>query len=53
MDCWDKFDVAPETLKKIDFRNDLTGDDISDEDFQFYSEVCNKFNIKRDRKSVV
>ena len=46
MDCWDKFDVTPETLTKIDFRNDLTGDDITDEDFEFYSEVCNKFNIK-------
>ena len=33
MDCWDKFDVTPETLTKFDFRNDLTGDDITDEDF--------------------
>ena len=46
MDSYDKFDIDPLTLTKFDFRSDLTGEDISDEDFEFYKEICNKFNIK-------
>ena len=30
MDGYDKFDIDPFTLTKSDFRNDLTGEDISD-----------------------
>ena len=33
-------------LTKSDFRNDLTGEDISDCDYEFYKEICGKFNIK-------
>ena len=43
---YDKFDIDPLTLTKLNFRNDLTGEDISDEGFEFYKEICNKFNIK-------
>ena len=46
MDGYDKFDIDPLTLTKFNFRSDLTGEDISDEDFEFYKEICNKFNIK-------
>ena len=46
MDSYDKFDINPLTLTKFNFRSDLTGEDISDEDFEFYKEICNKFNIK-------
>ena len=46
MDSYDKFDIDPLTLIKSNFRSDLTGEDISDEDFEFYKEICNKFNIK-------
>ena len=46
MDGYDKFDVDPLTLTKLNFRNDLTGEDISDCDFEFYKEICSKFNIK-------
>ena len=30
----------------MNFRSDLTGEDIGDEDFEFYKEICKKFNIK-------
>ena len=46
MDGYDKFDVDPRTLTKSDFRNDLTGEDITDCDYEFYKEICEKFNIK-------
>ena len=46
MDGYDKFDIDPLTLTKSNFRSDLTGEDISDKDFEFYKEICNKFNIK-------
>ena len=46
MDGYDKFDIDPFTLTKSDFRNDLTGEDISDCDYEFYKEICGKFNIK-------
>ena len=46
MDSYDKFDIDPLTLTKLNFRNDLTGEDIGDEDFEFYKEICNRFNIK-------
>ena len=43
---YDKFDVDPLTLTISDFRNNLTGEDISDCGYAFYREVCKKFNIK-------
>ena len=46
MDGYDKFDIDPFTLTKSDFRNDLTGEDISDCDYEFYKVICGKFNIK-------
>ena len=46
MDGYGKFDVDPLTLTKSDFKNDLTGEDISDCDYDFYREICEKFNIK-------
>ena len=46
MDGYDKFDVDPLTLSKSDFRNDLTGEDINDCDYDFYRKICEKFNIK-------
>ena len=46
MDSYDKFDIDTLTLTKLNFRNDLTGEDIGDEDFEFYKEICNRFNIK-------
>ena len=46
MDGYDKFDIDPFTLTKSDFRNDLTGEDISDCDYEFYKEICNTFSIK-------
>ena len=46
MDGYDKFAIDPITLTKSDFRNDLTGEDISDCDYAFYKEICGKFNIK-------
>ena len=46
MDGYDKFDIDPFTLTKSDFRNDLTGEDISDCDYEFYKEIIGKFNIK-------
>ena len=46
MDGYDKFDTDPFTLTKSDFRNDLTGEDISDCDYEFNKEICNTFSIK-------
>ena len=46
MDGFDKFDIDPFTLTKSDFRNDLTGEDISDCDYECYKEICEEFNIK-------
>ena len=46
MDGYDKFDIDPFTLTKSDFRNDLTGEDISDCDYEFYKNICNTFGIK-------
>ena len=45
MDSFEKFDVDPLSLTKYDFRNDLTEEDISDCDYEFYREICLKFNI--------
>ena len=46
MDSFEKFDVDPLSLTKYDFRNDLTGEEISDCDYEYYKEICVKFNIK-------
>ena len=46
MDSFEKFDVDPLSLTKYDFRNDLTGEDINDCDYEFFKEICVKFNIK-------
>ena len=46
IDGYDKFDVDPLILTRYDFRNDLTGEDISDYDYEFYLEICKKFDIK-------
>jgi hypothetical protein len=46
MDKWDKFNVPTKDLEKKHFTNDLTGDVITDEDFQFYNTVCSTLNIK-------
>ena len=46
MDSFEKFDVDPLSLTNYDFRNDLTGEDISDCDYEFYKEICVKFNKK-------
>ena len=46
MDGYDKFDVDPLTLTKSDFRNDSTGEDINDSDYNFYLEICKRFKIK-------
>ena len=45
MDSFDKFDIDPLTLTKSDFRNDLTGEDINDSDYEFYESICRKFDI--------
>src|SRR3989454_192059 len=46
MNKWGKFDVSTKKLERKHFRNDLTGDEISDEDFKFYKTVCKKLKIK-------
>ena len=46
MDKWDKFNVPTKNLKKKHFTNDLTGDVITDEEFQFYNTVCSTLNLK-------
>ena len=46
MNKWSKFDVSTKKLEKKYFTNDLTGDEISDDDFKFYKKVSRKLNIK-------
>ena len=46
MDNWDKFKLSPNALKQDDFIDDLTGKNISNDDFEFFNLVCNKMNIK-------
>ena len=46
LDGYDKFDVDPITSTKSDFRNDSTGEDIDDCDYDFYQKICDKVNIK-------
>ena len=46
MDGYNKSDIDPFTLTKSDFRNDLTGEDISDCDYEFYKEMCKTFDLK-------
>ena len=46
MSSWDKFDINPSVLTMEDFTNDLTGEKIKDEDFQFFREVCLTFGIE-------
>lgn len=46
VDSWKKFIVNIKKLKIEDFKNDLTGDNISKEDFEFLKNICEKFNIK-------
>ena len=45
IDSFDKFDIDPLTLMKSDFRNDSTGDDINESDYEFYESICKKFDI--------
>src|SRR2546425_3849684 len=45
IDSWKKFGVSTEKLLKQDFRNDLTGEEISDEDYSFYKLVCKKLKL--------
>ena len=40
IDGFDKFDIDPLILSKSDFRSDLTGEDISDGDYEFYKAIC-------------
>ena len=46
MSSFKKFEVHPSKLRQRRFKNDLTGEDISEDDFKFYRKVCDKFNIK-------
>ena len=46
MDGWDKFELTTKVLKKEDFTNDLTGEEIKDKDFEFYTSVCETLDIK-------
>ena len=46
MNKWSKFNVNPKKLKQKHFTNDLTGENISNDDFKFFGRVCQKFNIK-------
>ena len=50
MDGYNKFDIDPFTLTKSDFRNDLTDEDISDCDYEFYKEICKNFDYKNIRR---
>ena len=43
---WKCFNVAPKKLKLQDFRNYLTGDNISEEEFEIFKYVCKKKLIK-------
>ena len=42
MDSWKKFDFPTRKLRKEHFKNDLTGDKISDSDYLFYQSVFRK-----------
>src|SRR5437867_1001934 len=46
MDSWKKFVVSTQKLQKQDFRNDLTGEEISDDNYSFYKLVCKKLKLK-------
>jgi hypothetical protein len=46
MDSYEKFEIDPRNLKKEHFYNDLTKEEVKEEDFKFFLDVCNKFNIK-------
>ena len=46
MDSESKFDVDPRRLNSKDFTNDLTGEVIKAEDFEFYKSACDRLNIK-------
>ena len=46
MNKWSKFDVSTNKLEKKHFKNDLTGDEISDDDFRFFKQVCREMKIK-------
>jgi hypothetical protein len=46
MDHWDKFDVLTKDLKKEHFTNDLAGEEIKDNEFEFYNKVCNELHLK-------
>jgi hypothetical protein len=41
-----KFDVNPKKFNRKHFTNDLTRDEITEDDFKFFTEVCKKFNVK-------
>src|SRR5271157_3376547 len=46
MDSESKFDVDPRRLNSNDFTNDLTGEVIKEEDFDFYKSACDRLSIK-------
>jgi len=46
MDNWSKFDVDLKELKQEDFKNDLTGEEITAFDYKFFQQVCNEFNLR-------
>src|SRR6266581_4500141 len=46
LESWKKFKSKVKNLTIKDFKNDLTGDDISEEDFEYFKFVCKQFNIK-------
>ena len=41
-----KFNIDPRKLTMLDFKNDLTGDLITEENYKHFLDVCDKFNIK-------
>ena len=53
MDSFDKFDIDLLTLSKSDFKSDLTGEDISDVDYEFYKGICEKFDIKNQENIMI
>ena len=46
MNKWSKFDVSTNKLEKKHFKNDLTEDEISDDDFRSFKRVCRKMKMK-------
>src|ERR1051325_2865351 len=46
MNMWSKCDVSTSKLKKKHLKNDLTGDEISDDDFRFFKKVSRKMKFK-------